>query len=354
MTDIESRVSDVLTRRAQRPIEVERLRTNAIRRATRIRRRRLTAGTVAVIVAVAGVIALIRLPGYAPEETNLPLETAAAPGGIGSDPALLHFDVDLSVFKGRVVSTEWISGIGYEAVHVYRDDRDDRRWVDVVLAPTDAARTTRLDAQLASPPAAAGRELVVAGRPARLQQVTYLGNPAWLLRWQPAPDVFGTVIVTGQDEQLAVPVARAVHLDRVQRCAMPLWLSELPAGARWQECQTRVRSTPPGWIYSGLILEQTDAKPIFIWADGRRGAKHAASFKADQTIGGYPAQWLTDRSSGTGLWIPDFGPIDLFITAVNANDSAWLNQDDARWLAERLQPSHNTSDPASWPERAVG
>ena len=82
--------------------------------------------------------------------------------------------------------------------------------------------------------------------------------------------------------------------------------------------------------------------------------RSAASFKADQTIGGYPAQWLTGGSSGTGLWIPGFGSIDLFITAVNANDSAWLHQDEARWLAERLQPSQNTDDPASWPQRAVG
>jgi len=71
-------------------------------------------------------------------------------------------------------------------------------------------------------------------------------------------------------------------------------------------------------------------------------------------IGGYPAQWLTGGPSGTGLWIPGFGPIDLFITAVNPNDSDWLKQDDARWLAERLQPSPNTADPASWPTRAIG
>lgn len=161
------------------------------------------------------------------------------------------------------------------------------------------------------------------------------------------------MIVTGQDHELAVPVARAVRLDVVQRCAMPLQLSELPAGARWHECQTRMRSTSPGWIYSGLIIDRTDGKQIFIWADGRRGVDRARSFEADQTVGGYRAEWLTGGSPGTGLWIPDFGPIDLFITAVNAGDSAWLKQDDVRWLAERLQPSLNTDDPASWPARAV-
>jgi hypothetical protein len=103
----------------------------------------------------------------------------------------------------------------------------------------------------------------------------------------------------------------------------------------------------------GLILDQADGKQIFIWADGRRGAEHATSFKADQTIGGHPAQWLTGGSSGTGLWIPDFGPIDLFITGVTASDSGWLRQDDARWLAERLLPSRNTGDPGSWPWPAV-
>jgi hypothetical protein len=115
-----------------------------------------------------------------------------------------------------------------------------------------------------------------------------------------------------------------------------------------------VGSTAPSWIYSGLILDRPDGKQIFIWADGRRGAGHATSFKTDQTIGGYPAQWVTGGSSGTGPWIPGFGPIDLFITAANPNDSAWLTPDDARWLAERLQPSQNIADPASWPVPAVG
>lgn len=354
MTDIESKVRDVLARRVQGPVEVERLRTNAVRRATTIRRRRAAAGAVAAIVAVAGVVGVVGRPGAPRPETSLPLATTAVSEGVGTDPALLHFDLDPSVFDDRAASIEWISGIGYEAAHVYENDEDNRRWVDVGLAPTDSARTTRLDAQLASPLTDAGRKLLVAGRPGLLQQVTYLGNPAWLLRWQPAPAVFGSVVVTGEDEQLAARVARAVLLGRVQRCVMPLRLTELPAGARWQECQTRVSVASPGWVYSGLVIDRSDGKPIFIWADGRRGADHAASFKADQTIGGYPAQWLTGGSSGTGLWIPGFGSIDLFITAVNANDSAWLHQDEARWLAERLQPSQNTDDPASWPQRAVG
>jgi len=354
MTDIESRVRDVLARRAQRPIEVERLRTDAVRRARTIRRRRMVAGALATVVAVAGVAGLIRQPGTARPQTGLPLESAAVSGGIGTDPALLHFDLDQSVFDGRAASTEWISGIGYEAAHVYNNDTDNRRWVDVVLSRSDAARTTRLDAQLASPLTEAGRKVFVAARPALLQQVTYLGNPAWLLRWQPARDVFGAVIITGQGEQLVARVARAVRLDRVQRCVMPLRLTELPAGARWQECQTRVRSAFPGWVYSGLTIGRPDGKLVLIWADGRRQPGYAASFKADQTVGGRPAQWLTGGSSGTGLWIPDFGPIDLFITAVNAADSTWLKPDEAHWLAQRLQPSQNTDDPTSWPPRAVG
>ena len=355
MTDLESRVSDVLTRRAQRPIEVERLCANAVRRATARRRRRAIAGAAALVVAVAAVVGLVERPGHAGPQTPLPLESAAPRGGIGSDPALLHFGLDMSAFDGRATSTEWISGMGYEAVHVYADDApNNRRWVDVTLSPTDASRTARLDPQLATPLADAGRELLVAGRPAWLQQVTYRGDPAWLLRWQPARDVFGAVIVTGQDERLATRVARAVRPGWVQRCVMPLRLAELPPGVRWQECQTRVSSASPGWIYSGLILARADAKQVFIWADGRRDADHAASFKADRTIDGYPAQWLSGGSSGTGLWIPDFGAIDLFITAVDSHDSGWLRPDDARWLAERLQPSPNTGDPSSWPPRAVG
>lgn len=353
MTDIEERVSEVLTRRVQRPIDVERLRTNAVRRATTIRRRRLAAGTATMMLAVLGATGLVTLPAATPPQTTLPLETDAPPGGIGSDPALLHFDVDLSVFSGSAKSTEWVSGIGYEAVHVYRED-DDQRWVNVNLDPTDSSRTARLEPWVTSGLTDPGRRLLVAGRPALLQQVTHLNGAAWLLRWQPAPAVFAAVTVIGEDEGLALRVAHAVRLDRVQRCVMPLRLTELPAHARWHECQTRVRLSPPGWIYSGLTLDQDNAEPIFIWADGRRGADHAASFKADQTVSGYPAQWLTQGSSGTGLWIPDFGPIDLFITGIHPNDSLWLKEEDARWLAERLQPSQDTNDPASWPPRAVG
>jgi hypothetical protein len=326
-TELESRVGDALAGRVDRPFPVEHLREQAIRRAGAIRRRRRILGTAAAALIVVCVIALVRSPGVGAPGTTLPLETAAPPGGVGSDPGLLHFDLDPGVLGDRVASTEWISGLGYERVTAR--DAEDAELFTVYLAP-DVASIDRL---------------VAVRHDVEYQQ----------LRWQPADGVFGMVVTIGDDDRLRRQVAAAVRTDRVQRCVMPLRLAELPPDATWSECQTKIRrgaGAGPVWVYSGLTIERADRHAVFIWADGR--PMTSPSFHADRTAAGYPAQWLAGGQSGTGLWLLAFGPYQLYITGVDYQRADWLTPQDATWLAQRLTPSTDLNNPASWPRRAVG
>jgi hypothetical protein len=143
----------------------------------------------------------------------------------------------------------------------------------------------------------------------------------------------------------------------VQRCVMPLRLAELPEGATWSECQTTLRRTgagpATGWVSSGLTIRRSDGNTVFIWADGRPLVR--TSPRADRTVAGYPALWLSRSGSlQTGLWVLGFGPYHLFVTSYEDGPSDWFTPEVAAWYTERLTPSPDLNDPNSWPRRAAG
>lgn len=267
----------------------------------------------------------------APGRTTLPAETAAPPGGIGSDRALLHFDVDLAKLPGnlasRIAMTEWVSGEGYEQFTGM--DADFRPVVAIKLG--------------SDPDTVKGWVFANAGSTRAVQ---------WRLG-----GVDGLSALDWDDRDLLPEVARAVRLDAVQRCVMPLRLAELPEGAHWSECQTAIRRGGPGpknvWVYSGLTVERADGKIILIWADGRPRTE-TSSFAADRTIAGRPAQWRAEAGQfGDGLWIPDFGGYELYLTDFESH-ATWFTPAEATWYTLRLTPSANLDDPSTWPLRAVG
>ncbi|HTJ36995.1 MAG TPA: hypothetical protein VL738_27535 [Dactylosporangium sp.] len=332
MTDLEGRVSAALMERADRTLAVDGLHEKAVRTARGIRRRRWF-GTAAAAIVAAGAL-LLGLTAGGAVTTSLPLETAAPPGGVGSDPALLHFDIDMSRMpprlRDRVVAMEWVSGKGYEKVTgVGRDDQ--LVFMIALTTETDRAREW------------------VAGLD---------GGDTRAMEWGSSDTGSAGVVATRWDDrELFWDVIRAVRMDRVQRCVMPLHLAELPEGASWSECQTRLRyggpAGSPVWIYSGLTVTRADGKIVFIWADGRPLA--SPSFHADRAVGGYPAQWLSGNEQfKNGLWVPAFGPYQLYITDFETAPADWFAPDVAQWYAARLTPSTNLSDPSSWPRRAVG
>jgi hypothetical protein len=48
-----------------------------------------------------------------------------------------------------------------------------------------------------------------------------------------------------------------------------------------------------------------------------------------------------------------FGPLDVFISGVEPDTAEWLTEQDAAWLAERIQVVVDASEPETWPIRAV-
>jgi hypothetical protein len=328
--DLESRVSAALAERAERTRAVEALHDRAVRGGRRIRRRRLLGTAGAALVAVVGLV--LGVNGAGPAPTTLPLETAATAGAIGSDPALLHFDLDMSRvparLRDRVAATEWVSGKDYERVTGFGGDDG--------LVFTVAFTTDRDRAQ--------GWMVDLGAGATRAEQ------------WD-EPGTIGVVAAQRDDADLLPDVIRAVRLGRVQRCVMPLHLSELPAGAWWSECQTRLRYGGPAgaarWIFSGLTIHRADDKVVLVWADGRPMA--SPSFEADRAVAGYPAQWRSGSGSfQNGLWVLAFGPYQLYITDYETKPAGWFTPEVAQWYAARLSPSTDLNDPASWPRRAVG
>jgi hypothetical protein len=330
MIDLESRVSAVLAERAERTLAVEALHERAVRAAGGIRRRRRL-GTAAAAVVAAGAL-VVGLSGAGPAATTLPAETAVTGGAVGTDPALLHFDVDMSRIpqrlRDRLTATEWVSGKGYETVTGFGRDNN---IVFSVSLTTDPGRAQDWMTELG------------AGDPRAVQ-------------WGEAGTI-GVAAAQWDDADLLPGVIRAVRLNRAQRCVMPMHLADLPAGAWWSECQTRLRyggaSDEPRWIFSGLTIHQADDKVVFIWADG--WPMPSPSFRADRTVSGYPAQWSSGNGQfKNGLWVLAFGPYELYVTNYETAPADWFTPEVAQWYTTRLTPSTNLNDLSSWPRRAVG
>ncbi|WP_432968535.1 hypothetical protein [Dactylosporangium sp. CA-233914] len=327
MTDLESRIAATLAERAERTAPAAELGERAARRARGIRRRRRIIGTAAACVIAAAAFALLPPQPPPAPATTLPAETAAPPGGIGSDRGLLHFDVDLpalpAAVNARIAMTQWVSGDGYET---FAGMDADRQPVLIVLLGTDPGTVEEW-------------------------RVAHDAGQTRAVRWRQG-DVWGVSVVRWEDRDLLPLVARAVRLERVQRCAMPLHLSELPPGARWSECQTVIRRGPgPSvFVYAGLTIHRADDKVIYIWAD----ADASSSFAPDRTVAGRPARWRSGTGQfANGLWIGDFGGVELYVTDFETGPADWFTPQEAAWYTARLSPGGDLDAPSSWPRRAV-
>jgi hypothetical protein len=401
MIDIESKVVESLHADADQLIKVDGLREAALARAGTLRRRRRALGALAgaglVAVLTAGVVAVPRLaggegsrtaagpPGDAsaqavatlpttlPEAVGVP-SAAEQPTAVGTDPGLLHFDVDLAPLKA--FASDWKSAAGYERAVVTRRSNEmgteiylgrDAGQLETVRTPpvngwfyfkdgkwnfTDGPRTPT----------------TVNGRPGTLQRVT-TGTGAntgivWVLRWQPAEGLFALVQVFDKDQALAYAAAGALRLDRAQRCVTPLTLRSEPAGAKWTTCQTKVRRTPIAgrgvWIQSELTIEQPGGDRVSVWAEDAkrpRSSHDTGQFHPNRTVAGHPAQWRT--SDPAGLWVLDFGPAEVFVGRPSDLSVAGsgrpqgppLAERDAVRLAGSMWVAGDLARPELWPHR---
>jgi hypothetical protein len=415
--DLTSVIRESLSDRAERGVRADGLHDRVLVRSRRIRRRRTYAAASGAGLAMAVAMGVLVVPGLRVDDpsglgwaggpatavrptatagaggpTTLPpatgaLTAAQAPARVGSDPAVLHFDLDLRGFA--VADTEWTSGPRYEAVTIRLRPpaADSGTWgfsdlIQVYLGPDrgrlDAVRDdpvgTRDDGGwLSVYPGAreldAPAAVDIAGRPGNVRRVRTVppaGQPrstaespptgpvapayAWVVEWQPADGLYAVAQVRDGDRALAVAVARAVRTDRAQRCAVPARLRP-PADGVWTTCTTRIRPTNPGnrsvWISSRLFVAQADGGrlDVFLEAQSTR-----PDFVATRTVDGHPATWL--HSGPRGLWIINFGPAEVFVGGWSENDPD-LSVPEAVDLIEGMRISADLADPRTWPDRAI-
>jgi hypothetical protein len=351
MTDIEGVLGPSLAARAGRVhVQAGELARGAMVKAGRMRARRRVAGLVATAVLVVGGAAGVRAALPERKDTTLPAalgvpSALSRPDGIGADPALLHFDLDLRAFEAAVgqrpAIVDWVSAEEHEAVTVYGADHAAIAAVHLAPSALDLKRAV-------PPPDVTAVASTVRGRSGK----AYPLDGGTDLRWEPVDGIF--VAVLARDQATAERVFAAVRLDRVQRCVTPMRLSALPAGASWTDCQTAVRiGQVPGryeWERSALIIWQADAQRVRLWAV-QRGTEQGGTFAPDRTVAGRPAQWLTDGMRG--LWIPEFGPVGLYVLEGTPFHADLLGEETAAWYAEHLQVYEDLTNPDAWPTAAT-
>jgi len=424
MIDIEAKVADSLRAEADQTITGQGLRNRAIARAATIRRRRraiaVVAGVGLAAVLTAGVVAAPRLipagegrnldgvaegripatpktrgPASAPGPTTLPEITGVATAGeqptiVGTEPGVLHFDVNVAALDARVAEvSEWVPGQGYESV-AFTAGASSAPVADVFLSPSISRLNT-----VRTPPGDHGigaegttiplydegpeEPTTVHGRPGTVQKTTAngrspldvrpdlglsgewnfskdLGPVSWVLRWQPVDGLHAVVQVRNGDRALAYAVADALRLDHAQRCVTPLRLTAVPAGATVKDCRTAVRRTPVAgrgvWVESTVTLEVPGTRPIVVSAEAKQGLHphDAAQFKANRTVAGHPAQWRDDHpgspDSEWWLWVPDFGTASMGIRGAA--------EADALLVAGGANVAADLAHPETWPHSPIG
>jgi hypothetical protein len=423
MHDLSSTISESLHDRADRGVRAAGLHDRAVARARRYRRNRRMAvaatGAGVTAAAVAAAIAMPNLltnlghrdgggvmPAVAVKHTTAPpVDTgpttlprlagvagaAARPVLVGTDPAALHFDVDLTSLG--ITEAVWTSAPGYEAMEtpetssgtatkIYLSGSKAR--LDAVRPAAAGLEQFRSDGTTTSVPGTFESDPVeniqVGGRPATIQhsrsknlggtgasgaavyRVDRVGAPttAWTLDWQPADGLYAEVVVVGGDRNLALAAVAALRPDRAQRCAVPVRLAALPAGAAWTRCVTQLRTAPGGsaaggglWQSSRLVLSRTGGGgfDVYLEMQPERVAHDLDQYHPSVTVQGHPAAWLDHDPRG--LWIMNFGPMEVFIGGAGENDPL-LTKPDTVAVAQGLVLSDNLADPSSWPAEPIG
>lgn len=160
------------------------------------------------------------------------------PSVIAADPRYLHFTLDAA--PARAAYLAWDVSDGAESVDINRADHTSY----VVSLARDQAALDRVGDSPGTPKQdwshAVTSATTVAGRPATFSVV---GDKS-RLRWQPVDGIFAQVYGSHQPEpvkeQDSVAIGAGLRLDRAYRCASPVHLASMPAGARLLSCRVVV------------------------------------------------------------------------------------------------------------------
>jgi hypothetical protein len=287
---------------------------------------------------------------------------AQAPDQVGTDPALLHFDLDVSAFGGT--GTSWLSTSGVERGEVWTGrsgpggDYHKVASVTVARTPEDAMRFGYgdPDAQLAGLPPVT---VSVDGRPGTLLEFPNAwntGQSVFVLRWQPASTsdgLWAALEMPAADAGTVVAAAATgIRLDRAQRCAVPLRVTAMPANSRWESCDTGmepVNASGRSWQVAGLTFRHTQGGEMRLsYGNYSDDAAEGSAFVPNRMVGDRPAMWYSGQ--GWQLAVPGADGRNLFIGIRGAG----YGEADALALAAAVVRSEDLIDLESWPARVVG
>lgn len=391
MTDLETRIVDTLRHRPEPRIHVGSITAEAVRTG-RFRRRRAVAvrglAVAAAVAAVGGAFTVVRPDGVAPgaQQAGAPRETltttlpvnldaptaARKPGEVGTDPGVLHFDLDAAAAGASLVT--------------YRSERKSEE-IEFRVGSFDAgewfvARITG-DSGVAAQEFGVGgardengnvipsyretgsTKTDVAGRPATFRtfdpiidaEGNGMGEGYRRLDWQPVDGLHASVVMRDGSAGRAPLVAAtaALRFDRAHYCAAPIRLATLPAGTRWTGCVATIgKESAPRlgrWLGTGQMLTLADgsAVEVSIGDGSRRSFADAdadgtpAPFTPNRTVGGRPALWEPSK-----LAVADVGPFKAEVFGRGMTEA------DATVIGAGLIPSGDPADISTWAIRPVG
>jgi hypothetical protein len=373
--DLEEAITETLRPRGDGPIDVASLRKAAVRQGRTIRRRRwVTAGAgLAAVAVVVGMAPYVRTaisgesgtgiggPGTDRPPGVLALPPADVPGAaadpaaVGTDPSVLHFDVDLTGMLAT--GTSWFVMDGSERLSVRTSDFDHFN-IEYQLS-TDPAKVALVrGADIAQP--ADTRQVTVGGRPATatfwpgvVSHNKKADVPTWSVQWQPVDGLWARVDLFTTDVNDAVRAAEALIVDRSQRCVAPLKLDRSLAGYKLGACSVTFEDS--SWRISNIEVERPDGVRFDI-AIGDRSLGTVTSFTPDRLVGSRPAM-VTEEGRYRVIYVPISGEVNLVVRPYRLTVEygrvtqvpAGLSDDELVAFAAAITVGPNLTDPDTWP-----
>jgi hypothetical protein len=385
-TAVENEIIRALGRRAEGDVDAVALRSGAVARARRVRRRRRIVACLAAVTVLVGAVGTIQVlrNDHARDQSaeqpgrGLPqLPRADVPGAlnrpdtVATDPSVIHFDVDAAALGA--IELTWRSVWTQEGVSVRTADGGEHP-IHFTIS-TDARRANRgypgltsFPPQYEYPiPADPSAEFVpdlrrpVGDRPDYQQvpaddapgTVEYVPQPVdgtrerYRMVWSPVAGLTAALEMVAEGPEDVVRTSRAFRLDRSQRCAVPGIARNAPIDARFFECETSVR-TPDAhgvvWNYSIITFSARGGN----FLDVLFGTfTFPAPFEANRTVNGRPARWFAppDSPDSAKLEVPGDPGRHLIVSVRSWN----FTEAEAQRVAEAFQFAGDPRDIRTWP-----